>query len=243
VESATKSYKLVTLRALLHDGTLRTGDEIGRIAATARQIVLADPRLRRDVDTNEIPDITSADPQRWAAYWRKWPLAAWSGELKGTPGRWFRLDRDRFVPTFSVDPVLGDAFDVMTAEMVEYRLARYLVGKEEASTGAWVCKVSHSDGRPILFIDRNRYPDLPEGEAELMADGRVYTGQFVKVALNVATLPGESGNALPALLRGWFGPSAGHPGTSHQVAFERVDGNLVMRPVAVPGADAGDQVV
>jgi superfamily II DNA or RNA helicase/diadenosine tetraphosphate (Ap4A) HIT family hydrolase/HKD family nuclease len=243
VESVTKSYKLVTLRALLHNGTLRTGDEVGRIAATARQIVLADPRLRRDVDTNEISDMASADPQRWAAYWRKWPLAAWSGELKGTPGRWFRLEGDRFVPTFSVDPALCDAFDAMTAELVEYRLARYLVGKEEVSTGAWVCKVSHAGGRPMLFFDRKRYPDLPEGPAEFVADGSTYTGQFVKVALNVATLPGEPGNALPALLRGWFGPSAGHPGTSHQVAFERVDGTLVMRPVAVPAADAGDRVV
>ena len=243
VESVTKSYKLVTLRALLHDGTLRAGDEVGRIAATARQIVLGDPRLRRDVDASEIPDVASADLQRWAAYWRKWPLAAWAGELKGTPGRWFRLESDRLVPTFSVDPALGDAFDAMAAEIVEYRLARYLVGKEEASAGAWLCKVSHAGGRPILFIDRKRYPDLPEGEAEFVADGRTYTGQFVKVALNVATLPGERGNALPALLRGWFGPSAGHPGTSHQVAFNRAGGNLVMRPVAVPASDAGDRVV
>src|SRR5205807_161980 len=94
-----------------------------------------------------------------------------------------------------------------------------------------------------LFIDRKRYPDLPEGEAEFVADGRTYAGNFVKVALNVATLPGEPGNALPALLRGWFGPSAGHPGTSHQVAFEQVDGKLVMRPVAVPIQGAGDDLV
>ena len=90
---------------------------------------------RRDVDTTEIPEVVSVEPQRWAAYWRKWPLAAWVGELKGTPGRWFRLEGERFVPTFSVDPALGDAFDAMAAEVVEYRLARYLVGKEEAVGG------------------------------------------------------------------------------------------------------------
>ena len=48
---------------------------------------------------------------------------------------------------------------------------------------------------------------------------------------------------LPALLRGWFGPSAGHPGTSHQVAVEIVDGNLVLRPVAVPAADEGQLLI
>jgi hypothetical protein len=242
-EPVTKSYKLVTLRALLHDGTLRTGDAVGRIAATAREIVLGDPRLVRDVGNDEFPDLATASPERWAAYWRKWPLAAWAGELKGTPGRWFRVDGDRLVPTFTVDPNLGDAFDAMAAEVVEYRLARYLVGKEETAAGASVCKVSHSGGKPILFVDRKRSPELPDGQAEFVADGRTYTGNFVKVALNVATLPGEPGNALPALLRGWFGPSAGHPGTSHQVAFDQVDGQLVMRPVAVPTEGAGDELV
>jgi superfamily II DNA or RNA helicase/diadenosine tetraphosphate (Ap4A) HIT family hydrolase/HKD family nuclease len=235
-EPVTKSYKLVTLRALLHDGTLRTGDDVARIAATARQLVLGDPRLLRDMTNEEFPELATAAPDRWADYWRKWPIAAWAGELRGAPGRWFRLDGDRLVPTFAVDEALGDGFDAMAAELVEYRLARYLVGKEEVAAGAWVCKVTHAGGKPIVFLDRKR-PGLPDGESTFVADGREYTGNFVKIALNVATLPGEAGNVLPALLRGWFGPSAGHPGTSHQVVFERVDGKLVLRPVAVPAAD------
>jgi superfamily II DNA or RNA helicase/diadenosine tetraphosphate (Ap4A) HIT family hydrolase/HKD family nuclease len=231
-EPVTKSYKLVTLRALLHDGTLRTGDTVDRVAATARQIVLGDPRLLRDVSNEEFTaaDLTTAAPARWTAYWRKWPLAAWAGDLKGAPGRWFRLDGDHFLPAFTVDPAVGDTFDAMAAELVEYRLARYLVGKETAA-GAWICKDSHTGGKPLLFLDRKRYPDLPEGEAEFVANGRIYVGNFVKVALNVATLPGEPGNALHALLRSWFGPSVGHPGTSHQVTIEQVAGKLVMRPL------------
>jgi superfamily II DNA or RNA helicase/diadenosine tetraphosphate (Ap4A) HIT family hydrolase/HKD family nuclease len=242
-EPITKSYKLVTLRALLHDGTLRTGDAVDRVAASARRIVLGDPRLLRDVANEEFPDLATAALDRWTAYWRKWPLAAWSGELKGAPGRWFRLDGDRFVPVFAVDPAVGDTFDAMAAELVEYRLARYLVGKEETAAGAWICKVSHSGGKPLLFLDRKRYPELPEGETEFVAEGQTYVGNFVKVALNVATRPGEPGNALHALLRGWFGPSAGHPGTSHQVMIEQVADQLVMRPLAAPTTETGDALV
>src|SRR5205807_1663639 len=121
------------------------------------------------------------------AYWRKWPLAAWSGDLKGAPGRWFRLDGDGFVPLFTVDEAVGDTFDAMAAELVEYRLARYLVGKEESAAGAWICKVGHSGGKPLLFLDRKRYPRLPEGETEFVAEGQTYVGKFVKVGLNVAS--------------------------------------------------------
>ena len=38
----------------------------------------------------------------------------------------------------------------MAAEIVEYRLTRYLTGRETASEGAWTLKVSHADGRPVI---------------------------------------------------------------------------------------------
>jgi hypothetical protein len=39
-------------------------------------------------------------------------------------------------------------------------------------------------------------------------------------ACNVIRRPGEEGNELPGILRGWFGPDAGAPGTCHSVALE-----------------------
>ena len=44
-EAITKSYKLVTLQALLQLGALRTGADVAEIAWTAHQIVTGDPRL------------------------------------------------------------------------------------------------------------------------------------------------------------------------------------------------------
>jgi hypothetical protein len=75
-----------------------------------------------------------------------------------------------------------------------------------------------------------RHSGLPQGTASFWADGDEYAGDFVKVALNVARLPGTAANVLPDLLRRWFGPDAGQPGTAHVVVFARSGGRLVARP-------------
>ena len=56
-EQINKSYKLVLLRALLHDGALRTGASVDRLAETSRALIAGDPRLVRDVTSKEIPDL------------------------------------------------------------------------------------------------------------------------------------------------------------------------------------------
>lgn len=241
-EPITKSYKLILLRALLHDGALRSGADIRKIAATSRELILGDPRLVRDATNAELQDVALAAPLEWEAFWRKWPVAAWAGELSGRPGRWFRIAGERLEPRFSVPPELADMFDAMAAEIVEYRLSRYLVGKDIAVSSDWVLKLSHADGRPIVWLDRARNQDLPEGETAFVADGREYTGRFMRAAMNVAEIPGQPGNALHALLRGWFGPSAGHPGTHHQVGLARVGDDLVLRPAEAAGETGADVV-
>jgi hypothetical protein len=61
-------------------------------------------------------------------------------------------------------------------------------------------------------------------------DGTRYEADFVKVALNVVRLPGEERNRLPEILRGWFGPDAGLPGTRHEVTLEKSDDVWQLRP-------------
>jgi SOS-response transcriptional repressor LexA len=58
--------------------------------------------------------------------------------------------------------------------------------------------------------------------------------RFVKVACNVAH-PADSAdkqNQLPALLREWFGPDAGLPGTGFEVEFTSIDGAWSAAPSA-----------
>lgn len=120
----------------------------------------------------------------------------------------------------------------MAAELVDWRLARYLDTKGLTRAGAAVLKVSHAGGRPILFLNRDKNPPLPqERDIEVEADGRAYRMDFVTVAINVAHLAEEPGNALPDLLWNWFGPDAGQPGTDHRVTVEiDADGRWHMRP-------------
>nr|WP_090339726.1 DUF3427 domain-containing protein [Mycolicibacterium malmesburyense]CRL68234.1 type III restriction enzyme res subunit [Mycolicibacterium malmesburyense] len=229
-ESITKSYKLVTIRALLHDGALRTGAEVIRNAETSRELLLGDPRLARDVPLREFPDLEDAPLEQWGKYWAKWPIAhlAGTGDGEGTAQRLFTVEGDHIRPNFAVDGELGDVFDSMVAELIEYRLASYVLNKEKSVSRTWLCRLAYADGHPVIRLDRRQHPDLPIGHQTLVADGVEYEASFAKGALTVANRPDVKGNALPGLLRGWFGPSAGHPGTSHAVEIEQNEGSLLL---------------
>ena len=234
VEPVTKSYKLITLKALLHDGTLRSGASITQVSWTSHRLVSADPRLIEDTRSDTaMPNPVGADETSWRDYWRRWPLAAWAGELRGQPGRWFRIDGDRFLPTFRIAESHAPTFDALVAELVDWRLARFLFGRANSAR----LRVGQANGLPLVWLDRERNPGLPMGETRFLADGDEYTGRFMKIALNVARRPGSTSNDLHALLQRWFGPSAGQPGTDHYVDLVKSSSGLVLQPTtndAVP---------
>ena len=238
-ESITKCYKIIAIRALLHDGALRAGSDVALNAETSRQLILDDPRLVRDVPAREFPDLATAATEKWAHYWRKWPLSHLSGtgDTGQRAGALFRLVDDRIEPTFDIDDELGDVFDAMVAEVIEYRLASYVLNKDASTTQSWTCRLTFSDGHPIIRLDRREHPDLPEGNVTFVAEGSVFQASFAKGAVATAARADSTGNALPGLLRGWFGPSAGHPGTSHRVSIELIDGNLLIQPDRSAGPD------
>jgi hypothetical protein len=59
-----------------------------------------------------------------------------------------------------------------------------------------------------------------------------FEANFVMVAINVMRRPGSSANELPDMLRKWFGPNAGKPGTRCYVLIERKGNQWRMRPQA-----------
>lgn len=231
-ENITKSYKLVAMRALLHDGRLRSGGDVDENAETARRLLLADPRLARDVPAKEFPNLAEADAEKWSRYWRKWPLAHLSGVGDGSArgNALFRLDERRIAPNFTIGDDNGDVFDSMVAEIVEYRIASYVLNKEKSSSRVWPCRLVFVDGDPVIRLDRRQSPDLPTGAVSFIADDVDYEAAFDKGTVASAIREGAPGNALPGLLRRWFGPSAGHPGTSHRVLLEQVEGTFLLRP-------------
>ena len=222
-EPITKSYKLVTLQAVVELGGLSAPVSVPDLAVRAHEIMRSDPRLAVDVEGH----LTDA-ADKWERYWRQWPIAAWTGSLRGTEDSGlFRVESDQFIPAIGLaqDPTLVD----LVAELIDYRLCRYLDGKAK-QPGEWRLRVSQANGRPIVWLDRPRNPGLPEGEANLLIDGRKFTGVFVKIALNVVRDAEGGPNRLPGLLQEWFGEQAGSPGTQQMVRISQEGGLLVMQP-------------
>lgn len=242
-EAVYHSHKLVALRAMLRSGVLCSGAAVSHIASTCLTMVLDDPRLRADIESPETGDLSTVATSAWRDFWLRWPLTHMASSTD-KPDKLFQLEQHTddtwFVPRFRVADDQREAFENLVGEIVDWRLQRFLLNREAADPGAPVMKVNHSGGNPILMLDRNRYPELPRGETDFLADGERYTGRFVKIALNVATRPGQPGNALHELLRRWFGPNAGLPGTAHRVRLKLVGDEWVLAPVDRLAESAAD---
>jgi hypothetical protein len=186
--------------------------------------------------------------ENFAAWWLEWPLSRWMEDQAGQ--RWFTRRENRFVADFTCPPELRAAFESLTGELVDLRLAHYTqsrLSSQKAPRGSegtplsttFRAKVSHSGSKPILFLPTvESVPSRPTGPARVrLPDGREWVFRFVKVACNVAhpadAARARGSNALPALLRDWFGPDAGLPGTGFTVEFVLANGVWYATPMAL----------
>jgi superfamily II DNA or RNA helicase/diadenosine tetraphosphate (Ap4A) HIT family hydrolase len=214
VTEMTKSFKMVTLAVLLAAEALFTGMAVRELALAAWVRLKRSPELLAEVPMGERlaeePDASAI--ARWVAYWRSNPIAAWTG-VKQRRRTWFVLEEDRLRLDLPADPALAG----MVEELVDYRLARH---RRPASASEFVCRVTWNKRDPIIKLPRRTGGEVPEGEVPVrLPDGTVWLFRFMKEFCNVARAVGAERNGLPDLLRGWFGPAAGHPGTGFDVRF------------------------
>jgi superfamily II DNA or RNA helicase/diadenosine tetraphosphate (Ap4A) HIT family hydrolase len=222
-----RSYKMLVLLAMIMEGSFPGTIPIDQLAAR-----VVDLAHRHSLTRTELGEaLTNADELR--SLLEQNPLAAWTGG-RGTGGvAYFRYDGGSFSTAFAVAPELVKGLTGMVRELAEWRLGLYLrrLG-HGASANRFVCKVFHADGRPILKLPpRDQIPNIPEGWVEIRADGATYKANFVRIAVNLIRKEGDPANQLNRLLREWFGPDAGLPGTSFQVEFRHVGNAYVMSPV------------
>jgi hypothetical protein len=219
-----KSYKMVVLRVLLDRDAFWSGLDSEQLCADCHRFLAGHPALRDELGG------AAPDPA-WIDWWTRWPLRKW---LEPQGNRiWFALENGRFKFDPSVPESDRPGFEALLSEIVDYRLARYLERQTaSAGTESFVCKVLHAGGRPFLKLpDRVRRSELPEGPTPVqLPSGGEWIFKFVKIACNTASRMGEGANQLPALLREWFGPNAGQPGTRFQVVFERHGGTWRVQP-------------
>ena len=219
----SKSYKMVVLQAMLASDSFPGEISGERLTAAFRKVVERSARLREDVGEHLDSD------EKLLKMLERNPIKAWC-DGKGTGGTAYFQYRDgmfRSVGFAGDEEVVGR----LTRELVEWRVADYLDRKiVEASDGGFVVKVNHNRQGPCLLpLQREKYPQIPEGEVTVIVDGEELEMRFVSIAVNVARVPGTTENLLPGILREWFGETAGASGTRQFVEFEKSpDGKLVM---------------
>jgi superfamily II DNA or RNA helicase/diadenosine tetraphosphate (Ap4A) HIT family hydrolase/HKD family nuclease len=134
--SYTKSYKLVTLGEMVRAARLRSGMPLVEVAAACRWAILRDSDLRADLNDagSSFADLTSPTIEEWQAYWGKNPINALTGASR-SEAPWFEIDASALLLRLDVPDELGDTFDALVTEIVEYRLHRYLVGQKARRVG------------------------------------------------------------------------------------------------------------
>ncbi len=230
----TKCFKMITLEALLEEQGLRTGASLESIARRSHAILRRSPELFADVAEDErAPELDAASLKKWLAYWRRNPIEAWTSEKKKERRAWFRIEDGRLVPAFPVDAATEEALARMTRELVDYRLAQYRARKLRGAvtSDGFVCRVLWNQRDPILKLPSAQRDRIPEGETDVRVEGAVWQFRFAKEFCNVARPAGTARNQLPDLLRRWFGPMAGKPGTAFDVRFLASPDGLWAEPV------------
>jgi superfamily II DNA or RNA helicase len=226
VTEMTRSYKMLVLLAMLSEGQLPGSIDIDQLGVAVARIARRSPVLERELHEG------LADQKAMQSLLESNPIAAWVGG-RGTGGQsYFRYEGRIFTSQLRAEGEEAEALRGLIREIAEWRLAEYLrraaAGQEQ---DRFYCRVSHSGNRPIIFLpSRASTPGIPEGWTEILLNNEPRMANFAKVAVNVVSLAREGENLLPDILRDWFGPDAGLPGTRHQVVFDRTQGGLSLRP-------------
>ena len=239
--SLNKSYKMVVLRVLLDQNQLFEPVDLDKFAQQCRSFMRNHPVLRRDLEGDgHAVDHHAADQKNWTEWWIKWPINRWLDTQNGQ--KWFKRVVDDFQLTIDCTESLRPTLESLTEELVDWRLAAYSkthrLAESEVGELAFEAKVSHAGGRPILFLpDKTTNPDRPVGPVNVqLPDGTTWEFKFVKVACNVAKPLGGTKNELGQLLKTWFGPNAGLPGTDFKVHFSTQQGQWHAQPTGIPHA-------
>ncbi|MFT3707025.1 MAG: DEAD/DEAH box helicase family protein [Archangium sp.] len=233
ITEMTKSFKMVTLWAMVDAHRLRAGIPLAELARTSHVILRRSPELLSDIE-NEAHrgELAGAAIRGWKTYWDKNPVNAWVTP-KANRRSWFGVKNDVFGLALPPEVENEQALEEMLIEIVELRLAQYRARKEvaQATSESFSCRVIWNKRDPLLKLPSRAVLDVPLGETTVRVDGAVWVFNFVQLACNVAHRAGVRVNELPDLLRQWFGPTAGRPGTAFDVRFVRSPNGWWCEPI------------
>lgn len=234
VTEMNRSFKMLVMQSLLSTNQLPGEMDIQDLTKEFSRLAGRSATLRREVAV-PLDDLGKVIP-----YLEKNPITAWV-DGKGTGGhKFFKYQNGRFASTFAVGDELRADFQELTRELIEWRLAEYVQrdNVRNRSENRLVCRVIHASRRPIIKLpDRENVPGVPIGWTDVMIEGQPHEAKFAKQFLNVVRVAGSEDNVLPDILRNWFGPNAGMPGTRYEVTIDSVESGYLMAPANAAPAD------
>jgi len=206
-----KSYKMVLLQAMITVDAFPGEIALESLVAATKRIVARSAKLQSDFGT------AWQDDKALGKLLESNPIAAWIGG-KSTAEKYFSFEEQRFLAKIAVDTQDAGAFTNLTREVVDWRLASYLSRGTDSEAESVQCKVIQSSGRPIIKLpDGDARELLPEGPQTVLIEGKHHTATFAKIAINLVESTAGEGNVLAGIMRSWFGPDAGQPGTQFTV--------------------------
>ena len=121
---------------LIMSGPLFDRIPLDDLCRASHRLVMHDARLIDDIRDKEIPAPDQLPSDAFAGYWRRWPIAAWAGELSGADHRLASVDDDTFALRLAVPDPLKEPLTTLVSEPVDWRLAKYLDGRSATQGGA-----------------------------------------------------------------------------------------------------------
>jgi superfamily II DNA or RNA helicase/HKD family nuclease/diadenosine tetraphosphate (Ap4A) HIT family hydrolase len=226
-----KSYKMLVLLALLNRNQFPGSLSVAELAEEVSAVASRDGRIAEDLG-NTINNSAELKKMLIAN-----PIEAWVGGRGTGAVSYFGFDGGVLSSKVTLSDSVVSTAQELVRELVDWRLAEYFQRPGRGSTTEFVLKVSHSDGKPILFLPpRETHLELPEGWTNLRVNDETLNANFVKVALNVVRRADNEINVLPGILHVWFGADAGKPGTKHQVILRREGDIWQMQPAGTTSA-------
>ncbi|MDP5131721.1 MAG: DEAD/DEAH box helicase family protein [Paraglaciecola sp.] len=120
-----KCFKMILLRAFLALDGFSAPVSTHQLAKQSRQQIWRRPDLvEKDVPAALRQDNNS---EKWHQYWYKNPIHFYAKQDKAASKPWFVLNAGRFAANFEVRPADIEALTALTHELIDLRLAQYLL--------------------------------------------------------------------------------------------------------------------
>jgi superfamily II DNA or RNA helicase/diadenosine tetraphosphate (Ap4A) HIT family hydrolase len=206
----TRSYKILVLLTMLNRDAFPGAIAIEDLVEGVDELASRNPRLRAEIGART----------GLRTMLERSPIEAWKGGRGTGEVRYFSYHGGQFRTTFEVDAADRVGLQEMTRELADWRLSQYL-WRTEPSGAPLIGRVTHQAGKLSVTVGNTDDAWPANGPASIAIDGITYEARIDAGAIDVLSRPGETTNELLGLLRGWFGPDAGMPGTNHQVSLHQ----------------------